>query len=61
MERDASVDNVVLFQKNFYDRQAEVDRLVPIVTNIIYTEDVERAKWDRTPIMHEIRREGLDL
>ncbi len=61
--------DVAVFLKNFHDRWAEVDRLIPIVTDILYDEGAfihalpyrQGAYRDRTPLMHELRREGLDL
>ena len=61
--------DVAVFLKNFQDRWSEVDRLIPVVTDILYDDGAfihampyrEGAYWDRTPLMHEIRREGLDL
>ena len=58
-----------MFLKDFHDRWSEVDRIVPVVTDILYDEGAfihampYRAGTDqeRTPLMHEIRREGLDL
>ena len=69
---DAQADSdydVAVFLKNFHDRWTEVDRLVPVVTDILYTDGAfihalpyrQGAYRDRTPLMHEIRREGLDL
>jgi predicted nucleotidyltransferase len=61
--------DVAVFLKSFHDRWSEVDRLIPVVTDILYDDGAfihampyrEGAYWDRTPLMHEIRREGLDL
>jgi predicted nucleotidyltransferase len=61
--------DVAVFLKDFHDRWSEVDRLIPIVTDILYDDGVfihampyrEGAYRDRTPLMHEIRSEGLDL
>lgn len=69
---DARADSdydVAIFQKDFHDRWSEVDRLVPVVTDILYSEGAfvhalpyRAGAWlDRTPLMHEIRREGRDL
>jgi uncharacterized protein len=61
--------DVAVFLKNFHDRWSEVDRLIPVVTDILYDDGAfihampyrEGAYRDRTPLMHEMRREGLDL
>jgi uncharacterized protein len=61
--------DVAVFLKNFHDRWNEVDRLIPVVTDILYEDGAfihampyrEGAYRDRTPLMHEMRREGLDL
>jgi predicted nucleotidyltransferase len=69
---DASANSdydVAVFLKDFRDRWCEVDRLIPVVTDILYDDGAfihampyrEGAYRDRTPLMHEIRREGLDL
>jgi hypothetical protein len=65
---DSDYDVAVLL-KNFHDRWAVVDRLIPIVTDILCDNGAfnhalpyrQGAYRDRTPLMHEIRREGLDL
>lgn len=61
--------DVAVFLKNFHDRWSVVDRLMPVVTEILYDDRAvihampyhEDAYRERTPLMHEIRREGLDL
>lgn len=61
--------DVAVFLNNFHDRWSEIDRLVPVVTEILYDEGAfihampyrAGADQERTPLMHEIRREGLDL
>ena len=69
---DAGPDSdydVAVFLKDFHDRWSEVDRLIPLVTDILYEDGVfihaipyrEDAYRERTPLMHEIRREGVDL
>jgi uncharacterized protein len=69
---DAGLDSdydVAVFLKDMTDRWSEVDRIVPVVTDILYDAGVfihampyrAGAYRDRTPLMHEIRREGLDL
>jgi uncharacterized protein len=69
---DASVDSdydVAVFLKDFRDRWSVVDCLIPVVTDILCNDGAfihpmsyrEGAYRDRTPLMHEIRRDGLDL
>jgi len=69
---DARVDSdydVAVFLKGLADRWQEIDRIVPLVTDILYEEGVfihampNRAGSydDRTSLMREIRREGIDL
>lgn len=61
--------DVAVFLKNFHDRWSVVDRLMPVVTEILYDDGAfihampyrEGAYRERTPLMHEIRHEGLDL
>ena len=61
--------DIAVFLKDFRDRWSEVDRLVPIVTDILYDEGAfihaipyrAGADRERTPLMHEIRRDGRDL
>jgi predicted nucleotidyltransferase len=69
---DAHVESdydVAIFLHGFHDRWQEMDRLVPVVTDILYEDGAfihampyrAGAYRERTPLMHEIRREGLDL
>jgi predicted nucleotidyltransferase len=69
---DARADSdydIAVFLKGFHDRWSEVDRLMPVVTDILYDAGAfihampyrAGADQERTPLMHEIRREGLDL
>lgn len=69
---DAHVESdydVAIFLNGFHDRWQEMDRLVPVVTDILYEDGAfihampysAGAYRERTPLMHEIRREGLDL
>ena len=69
---DANPDSdydVALFLRGFHDRWTEMDRIVPVVTDILYDQGAfihampyrAGADRERTPLMHEIRREGLDL
>jgi predicted nucleotidyltransferase len=61
--------DVAVFLTDFHDRWSEMDRLVPVVTDILYDEGAfihampyrAGAEQERTPLMHEIRREGRDL
>ncbi|HBK08858.1 MAG TPA: hypothetical protein DDZ81_23885 [Acetobacteraceae bacterium] len=61
--------DVAIFLNDFHDRWSEMDRLVPVVTDILYDQGAfihampyrAGAYRDRTPLMHEIRREGRDL
>jgi predicted nucleotidyltransferase len=61
--------DIAVFLKGFHDRWSEIDRLMPVVTDILYDDGAfihampyrEGAYRDRTPLMHEIRLEGLDL
>jgi predicted nucleotidyltransferase len=61
--------DVAVFLKDFHDRWSEVDRIVPVVTDILYDDGAfihampyrVGADQERTALMHEIRREGLDL
>ena len=69
---DAQPDSdydVAVFLRSMEDRWAEFDRLSLIETRIIETTGavvhampyVAGAYSERTPIMHELRREGVDL
>ena len=61
--------DVAVFLNDFHDRWSEMDRLVPVVTDILYDEGAfihampyrAGAETERTPLMHEIRREGRDV
>jgi predicted nucleotidyltransferase len=61
--------DIAIFLNDFHDRWREVDRIVPLVTDILYDEGAfihampyrAGAYWERTPMMHEIRGEGVDL
>ena len=67
--RPESDYDVAVFLRHFHDRWSEMDRLIPVVTDILYEDGAfihampyrEGAYRDRTPLMHAIRREGLDL
>src|ERR1700730_9489673 len=67
---DAREDyDVAVFLKGLADRWQEVARIVPLVPDILYEEGafihamLHRAGSyeDRTSLMREIRREGIDL
>jgi predicted nucleotidyltransferase len=69
---DAAPDSdydIAIFINDFHDRWREVDRIVPLVTDILYDAGVfihvspyRAGAWrERTPLMHELRREGVDL
>jgi len=61
--------DIAVFLRDFADRWQEVGRIVPIVTDILYEDAAfihampyrAGAYDDRTPLMREIRREGVDL
>src|ERR1700731_1496281 len=61
--------DVAVFLKSLANRWQEVDRIVPLVTDILYEDGAfihalpHRAGSyeDRTLLMREIRREGIDL
>ena len=61
--------DVAIFLRDFSDRWREIDRIIPIVADIMYDDEVfihampyaTGAYSERTPLMAEIRREGVDL
>jgi predicted nucleotidyltransferase len=67
-EDDSDYD-VAVFLKGLADRWQEVDRIVPVVTDILYEDGAfihampyrAGSYEDRTPLMREIRRDGIDL
>jgi uncharacterized protein len=67
--REDSDYDVAVFLRGFADRWREVDRIVPLVTDILYEEGAfihamphgAGSYKDRTSLMREIRREGIDL
>jgi predicted nucleotidyltransferase len=67
--RSDSDYDIAVFLKNFVDRWVEVDRIMPVVTDILYDDGAfihvmpYRAGTDRerTPLMHEIRCEGIEV
>ena len=66
---DESDYDVAVFLRDFADRWREMDRIIPIVTDILYEDEAfihampyrAGAYAARTPLMQEIRREGIDL
>ena len=67
--REDSDYDVAVFLKGLANRWQEVDRIVPVVTKILYEDGAfihampHRAGsyQDRNSLMREIRREGIDL
>ena len=61
--------DVAIFLRDFTDRRQEVRRMVPLVTDIVEETGVvihplpfRAGAWrERTPLMHEIRLDGIDL
>jgi predicted nucleotidyltransferase len=61
--------DVAIFLNGFVDRRQEVRRMVPVVTDIveetgavIHPLPFRAGAWrERTPLMHEIRLDGVDL
>jgi predicted nucleotidyltransferase len=64
--------DVAVFLRDMPDRLAEMDRLADIAAEILYAADSEAkfihatpfaavARAERTPLMHEIRAEGVEL
>jgi predicted nucleotidyltransferase len=61
--------DIAVFLKDFHDRWREVDKIVPVVTDILYEDGAfihampyrAGAYREQTPLMHEIRREGVEL
>ena len=61
--------DVAVFLRDMPDRFAEMNRLADVATDILYGEGEfihampyrEDAYNDRTPMMHEIRADGVDL
>ena len=69
---DARADSdydVAIFLRDFVDRWREVDALVPLVTDIveetgavIHPLPYQAGAWrERTPLMHELRLDGVDI
>jgi uncharacterized protein len=67
--REDSDYDVAVFLKDLTDRWPEIDRIIPVVTDIIDDTGAvihampyrAGAYRDRTSLMREIRREGVDL
>jgi predicted nucleotidyltransferase len=67
--REDSDYDVAVFLKGLANRWQEVDRIVPLVTEILYEEGAfihamphRAGSYEgRTSLMREIRREGIDL
>ena len=61
--------DIAVFLHDLSDRWAELDRLADLGTEILYDQGVSvhamaypAGSWrERTPLMHEIRRDGTDL
>jgi predicted nucleotidyltransferase len=61
--------DIAIFLNDFANRRQEVRRLVPLVTDIveetgavIHPLPFRAGTWrERTPLMHEIRLDGVDL
>ena len=61
--------DVAIFLKDLVDRRQEVRRMVPVVTDIveetgavIHPLPFRAGGWrERTPLMHEVRLDGVDL
>jgi predicted nucleotidyltransferase len=67
--RDDSDYDIAVFLKDLTDRWQEADRIVAIVTDILYEDEAfihampyrAGSYEERTSLMQEIRREGVDL
>ncbi len=61
--------DVAVFLRDFHNRWVEIERIVPVVTDILYDAGVfihampfrAGADQEPTPLMHDVRREGLSL
>jgi predicted nucleotidyltransferase len=68
VQEDSDYD-IAVFLNDVTDRWLEVDRIISIVTDILYEEEAfihampyrAGSYEERTPLMQEIRREGVDL
>jgi len=67
-QEDSDYD-IAVFLNDLDDRWREVHRIVPIVTDFFYRDEVfihampyrAGSYREHTPLMHELRREGVDL
>jgi predicted nucleotidyltransferase len=67
-QEDSDYD-IAVFLRDLDDRWREVHRIVPIVTDFLYRDAVfihampyrAGSYEERTPLMHELRSEGVDL
>jgi predicted nucleotidyltransferase len=67
--REASDYDITVFVRSFEDRWQEIDRIVPVVTDIVDDTGAvihalpyrAGAYENRTSLMREIRSEGVDL
>ena len=61
--------DIAVFLHDLTDRWREVGRIIPVVTDILYEDEVfihampyrAGSYEERTSLMREIRREGIDL
>jgi len=61
--------DIAIFLNDFSNRRREFQRMVPLVTDIIeetgaviHPQPFRAGAWrERTPLMHEIRLDGVDL
>ena len=69
-EGEAESDyDVAVFIRDLTDRWGEADRIANIATDVMDETGVfihampyrAGAYWERTPLMHEVRRDGVDL
>ena len=69
---DAHADSdydIAVFLHDLTDRWREAERIIPVVTDVLYEEEAfihampyrAGSYEERTPLMREIRREGIDL
>jgi uncharacterized protein len=67
--REDSDYDIAVFLNDLDNRWREVHRIVPIVTDFLYRDEVfihampyrAGSYRERTPLMHELRRDGVDL
>ena len=66
---DDSDYDIAVFLHDLTDRWREAERIIPVVTDVLYEEEAfihampyrAGSYEERTPLMREIRREGIDL